>query len=64
MTAAERYQELTDDVNNKLKLLKKEVAQHNKRQKTYPKNWGYVGDIAHVADRLDELLEFFKHESE
>jgi hypothetical protein len=58
-TAIERYEELGAEVQKKLKFLS-EVAlpEENAKALENPSNWGYVGNISYVDDKLDEIIEF------
>jgi hypothetical protein len=56
LSAAERYALEAAVIERQLIELKEKLAAHKKRQAADPRNWGYAGDLAHVATKLDELL--------
>ncbi len=57
-TATESYEREAAVIERQLIELKEKLAAHEKRQAADPRNWGYAGDLAHVATKLDELLQF------
>ncbi len=56
--ASERYSEQAARIEQQLVQLQERLAAHHARQAADPRNWGYVGNAAHVATKLDELLQF------
>lgn len=38
--------------------LKKALVLEARRQATDPRNWGYVGDLGHVNEELEEVIKF------
>lgn len=57
-TLQETYNEYYTNVKRMLKALNKAVKTHSKKQKKEPHNWGYVGDIAHISQELNDLQHF------
>ncbi len=57
LSATERYALDAAVIERQLIELKEKLAAHKKRQAADPRNWGYAGDLAHVATKLDELLQ-------
>ena len=57
-TAPERYQHHLRDVQNSIKALARALSKHKRDQARDPNNWGYVGDMNHVADDLKDIVEF------
>lgn len=54
------YAERQMEVQAKIEQLRIKVETHAMREAADPKNWGYNGDLGHVNQVLDELLEFFR----
>lgn len=48
------YQKLLGNVNERIEVLKVLVAKHAETQAKRPQNWGYVGDLSHLLQLLDE----------
>lgn len=58
-TAAEQYTVLNNDCAVLLDLIGQEIAAHAERAAKEPKHWGYVGDVAHVRETLENILAQF-----
>ena len=46
------------EVDSKLLALQTHLAKYNKMETT-DVNWGHVGDLAHLNEQLEGILEFF-----
>lgn len=57
LSATERYALEGAVIERQLVELKEKLAAHKARQAADPRNWGYCGDVAHVATKLDEVLQ-------
>jgi hypothetical protein len=57
-TAAEAYDARLVHAREMLRMLDMAIAAHEGRAKRDPKNWGLVGDLAHVDDKLTEIAAF------
>lgn len=54
--ASAAYNESLSRVNKLIAELQHHVANHSAKQGNSPSNWGYVGDMNHYAELLEELL--------
>ncbi len=43
-----------------LRTLADLLRNHSERQAVRPTDWGFAGDLAHVDDKVGELVEFLK----
>lgn len=55
-----RYQVLASAVSHQLDVFGEQLKSHMARQKQDPTNWGYVGDLEHVVEKLNILLDEFR----
>lgn len=53
--AKEDYQKAYNEATKQLGILKSKIDRHKARQKQDPRNYGYVGDMAHIKAILSEL---------
>ena len=53
-------QKPAEELRRLVSELEQAVAMHAKKQKAAPDNWGHAGDMAHVAEQLQEVLTFLK----
>jgi len=60
LTAPEAYEKASARLDESMKKLHRLLESHKRKQKRDPKNWGLVGDVAHVADELEEILKRFQ----
>ena len=63
-TSHETYLETQAEIATLLKKIKAGLAEHNRREKQNPRNWGYVGDLQHIASELQEVSDFLHNEGE
>ena len=62
-TAAERYEEHQAEIRRLLNKLSDDLKRHNGEfAQTGRRNWGYPGDLAHVAELLTEACNFLNNE--
>lgn len=59
MIVENRYTELFNELQKRLKQLKKKLDQHKKGFIQNP-NWSFVGDIQYVNEQLKLIVEFMK----
>ena len=60
MNTESKYKELKDKVENNLVRIKQKLRKHQEDFKQKPTNWGFVGDIEYISNKLDEITEFLK----
>jgi sugar phosphate isomerase/epimerase len=58
------YQEKQTAVHRLLAELDRLAEAHGAQQAQRPADWGYVGDLAHVEERLKEVVGFLRPEAE
>ena len=63
-TSHESYLETQAEINALLKKIKAGLAEHNRREKQNSWNWGYTGDLQHIASELQELSDMLHSEGE
>lgn len=56
----ELYVEHREELRGKLDQLQQKLDAHAQREAADSTNWGFNGDILHVNQTLDELLDFLK----
>jgi len=61
--ASEVYQEKQTAVHRLLSELDQLAEAHRQQQARRPADWGYVGDLAHVEERLKEVVGFLRPEA-
>jgi hypothetical protein len=54
-----RYEFWRKEVEFKMRELSEKLRQHDEKFSQDSDNWGYVGDVTHVAELLDEVLDGF-----
>lgn len=63
-TSHETYLETQAEIATLLKKIKLGMAEHSRREKQNPRNWGYVGDLQHIASQLQEASDFLHNEGD
>jgi hypothetical protein len=58
MTTTQRYQEILEQVKEKITVIYVAVENHAMHQSKEPRNWCYVGDMAYIDRVLSEITEF------
>lgn len=61
-TSHETYLETQAEINALLKKIKAGLAEHSRREKQNSRNWGYTGDLQHIASELQELSDMLHNE--
>lgn len=56
MTAAESYNQKVISIRRLRVQLEIHLAKHANEQEQDPGNWGYVGDLGRIEQKLNELL--------
>ena len=56
MNAAESYSARLAEVRDLIRRLEGSLAIHERRQSARPGDWGFPGDLAHIAERLREII--------
>ena len=57
-TAVEAYRALATEIEARTAALAEALDRHSALQEAEPTDWGYVGDLGHVRDLLNELIAF------
>jgi hypothetical protein len=60
-TAAYRYGEHQKAIAEHLEELAFLLAEHRKKADADPRNWGFAGDLAEIAKRLEGCVKFLNH---
>ena len=55
-----KYQNKNKEIENKIFSLTEKLKTHNKSFNENLVNWGYLGDLCYINDKLDEVLSFIK----
>lgn len=55
-TADSCYRAKAAELQKKLEILNAKLAQHAKQQALEPSNWGYVGDLGHYTELINQIL--------
>jgi hypothetical protein len=59
-TIIEQYSYHSEEIEKNLKLLQKKLKKHKSGFKENPKNWGYVGDLTYIKEKLVEINAFLR----
>ena len=54
-TAAETYRTRLAEVHDLIHRLQGSLTIHERRQRARPGDWGFAGDLAHIAERLRDI---------
>ena len=52
-----KYTETRKEIEKKISLLREKLKSHQTRFKQDPSNWGYVGDLTYINEKLGELIK-------
>ena len=55
-TAQQAYKARRFKLQQLIKDLQRMLAEHDQKQQADPSNWGYIGDMGHYIELLEELL--------
>ena len=58
MNTSKRYNELMIKLENDLILLNEKLKKHQTSFNQEPSNWGFIGDLGYVSEKIDEVLKF------
>jgi len=56
--AHEAYRAARENLDQRLNAINRLVREHAEQQFKNRRNWGFVGDVNHVVELLDEVIEF------
>lgn len=57
-----RYSKNLSEIKGNITLLNTKLKKHIKRFEVNSNNWGYVGDLGYVNEKLNEIVTFLKVE--
>lgn len=60
MDIKKRYSEKNKEIEKKISLLSKKIKAHKIQFKEDSTNWGYVGDLSYVNEKIEDVLSFLK----
>jgi hypothetical protein len=55
VNAAETYAQRLVEVRDLIRRLEGQLAIHERRAAAQPGNWGFAGDLGHIAERIREI---------
>ncbi len=55
-----RYNENREEIEKLLLILKEKLEEHNSKFQENTKNWGYVGDLSYIKEKLEEVSRFIQ----
>ena len=55
-----KYKEKTEEIEKKIKLLEEKLIKHKSDFEENSGNWGYIGDVSYINEKLDEIVSFLK----
>ena len=56
-----KYSEVSNECEMLLNTLKSKLKKHNKLFSEHPTNYGYLGNLGHVRQQLQNIDEFLKN---
>jgi hypothetical protein len=56
VNAATSYSARLTEVRDLVRRLERSIAIHVRRQNAHSEDWGFVGDLAHIADHLRDII--------
>ena len=59
-TTIERYSYHSEEIEKNLNQLKKKLKKHQSDFKKEQTNWGFIGDLAYVNEKLVEINAFLR----
>ena len=57
-TAVEAYRAAATEIEARTEALAEALDRHRTLHEAQPTDWGYVGDLGHVRELLNELIAF------
>lgn len=58
MKASSKYNELMIKLENDLVLLNEILEKHQTDFNQDSTNWGYIGELGYVSEKIDEVMKF------
>jgi hypothetical protein len=55
-----QYNYRSKEIEQKLSMLKAIIKKHKRLYEKNANNWGYLGDLINLDNRLDDLIHFTK----
>jgi hypothetical protein len=56
MEINKKYTKNSEEIEEKIKLLREKLKNHKKRFKSDDRDWGYVGDLSYINEKLEEVV--------
>ena len=50
-----RYRKNLNEIKSNINLLNTKLEKHNKKFEVNNTNWGYVGDLSYINEKLNEI---------
>ncbi len=63
-TAAQAYQENAQAIDGLMRTIKNELFRHKHQAAAEPKDWGYVGDLSHCRELLQQIANTMTSEED
>jgi len=60
MEITTKYTETGEEIEKKIELLREKLKSHQARFNKEPMNWGYVGDLSYINEKLGEIITSLK----
>ena len=54
-----KYSETANEIEMLLNTIKTKLKKHSAKFKQNSTNWGYLGDLAHIREELNNIDDFF-----
>lgn len=61
MKTKKQYKQALTKVENEITLLNSRLKEHQIKFLEQQGNWGYIGDLNNLHEKLQHLNDFFKH---
>jgi hypothetical protein len=58
METKKKYTKHLDEIKKKIEILKEKLEKHQIEFEKNPSNWGYVGDVSYINEKLEEVITF------
>jgi hypothetical protein len=55
-----KYKGKANEIDQKIKLLQEKLEKHKIDFEINSTNWGYIGDLSYINEKLDEVVSFLK----
>jgi hypothetical protein len=60
METKRKYKQNISEIEEKIQLLQERLIKHSNQFENNPTNWGFVGDVSYVNEKLEEIVSFFR----